>query len=115
MSVLTLEIDVVEEAGVTVARLAGELDLTTVEDADARLGEATGERVIVDLSGLSFLDSAAVHLLFRVVKRFRGQGRTLAFVVPMASPAHRVVEILDLGSATVVRPSVGEALEAVGV
>lgn len=114
MSVLTLEIDVVEESGVTVARLAGELDLTTVDDADARLGEAGGGRVIVDLAGLSFLDSAAVHLLFRVVKRFRGQGRELAFVVPTGSPAHRIVEILDLGSATIVRPSVEEALEALG-
>jgi anti-anti-sigma factor len=113
MSVLTFEIEVVEELGVTVARLAGELDLTTVEDAEARLGDAEGERVVVDLAGLSFLDSAAVHLLFKVIRRFRQEGRKLAFVVPTGTPAHRVVEILDLGSATPVRPSVDEALEAI--
>jgi anti-sigma B factor antagonist len=112
MSALTLEIDVVEESSVTVARLTGELDLTTVDDADARLGEARGGRVVVDLAGLSFLDSAAVHLLFRVVKRFRSQGRELAFVVPTESPAHRLVEILDLGSATLVRPTVEQAIKA---
>jgi anti-sigma B factor antagonist len=95
-----------------VLRIAGELDLTTVADADARISEADTGDLVLDLTGLTFLDSAAVHLLFRTVRRLRGEERRLAFVVPSGSPAHRIVEILDLGSAAPVRPSLDEAIEA---
>ena len=101
-----------ERDGLVVLSIAGELDLTTVSDADARLAEASDGDLVLDLTGLTFLDSAAVHLLFRTVRRFREQDRRLAFVVPTGSPAHRIVEILDLRSAAPVRSTLEEAMRA---
>jgi anti-anti-sigma factor len=100
--------------GVDVLRIAGELDLTTVSDADARISEAESGDLVLDLTELTFLDSAAVHLLFRTVRRLREEGRRLVFVVPAGSPAHRILEILDLGSAAPVRASLDEAISALG-
>jgi anti-anti-sigma factor len=111
---LEVGVDRTAREGVDVVTIAGELDLTNVGDADARLSEADSVDVVLDLTGLTFLDSAAVHLLFRTVRRFREQQRGLVFVVPADSPAHRIVEILDLRSAAPVRASVDEAIEALG-
>jgi anti-anti-sigma factor len=100
---------------IVIARLAGELDLATVGDAGPQLLAAAGDdSLVVDLTGLTFLDSAAVHLLFRLVRRFEERGRLLAFVVPTESAAHRVVDIIDLGAAVPVVPTRDEALQLVG-
>lgn len=114
MSPLEVGVEQAGRDGVDVLRIAGELDLTTVADADARISEADSGDLVLDLTGLTFLDSAAVHLLFRTVRRLHGEERKLAFVVPAGSPAHRIVEILDLGSAAPVRASIDEAVEALG-
>jgi stage II sporulation protein AA (anti-sigma F factor antagonist) len=96
---------------VVVARLVGELDLATVADAGPEVLAAAGnESLVLDLAGLTFLDSAAVHLLFRLVKRFHDRGRELVFVVPAGSPASRVVEVIDLAAAAPVVPSSEEAV-----
>lgn len=112
MSPLEVGVERTVRDGVDVLRIAGELDLTTVADADARISEADAGDLVLDLTGLTFLDSAAVHLLFRTVRRLRSEQRRLAFVVPAGSPAHRIVEILDLGSAAPVRSSLDEAIDA---
>ena len=57
-------------AGATVATLRGEIDLANVEDVARDLDAATGPAVaavVVDLSGVTHLDSSGVHMLFRLV------------------------------------------------
>jgi anti-anti-sigma factor len=99
---------------VVIAELVGELDLATVADAGPQVLAAAGDdSLVVDLTGLTFLDSAAVHLLFRLVRRFEERGRLLAFVVTAESAAGRVVEIIDLGSAVPVVSTRDEALRLV--
>jgi anti-anti-sigma factor len=112
VSPLEVGVALAEREGIDVVRIAGELDLTTVSDAHARISEADSGGLVLDLTQLTFLDSAAVHLLFRTVRRYREEKRRLAFVVPSGSPAHRIVEILDLGSAAPVCPTLDEAMEA---
>ena len=65
------------------------------------LAAAGNDSLVLDLAGLTFLDSAAVHLLFRLVKRFHDSGRQLVFVVPADSPANRVVQVIDLAAPVV--------------
>jgi anti-anti-sigma factor len=108
---LELDFDRPNGRPVVVARLVGELDLATVAEAGPRVLAAAGnDSLVLDLAGLTFLDSAAVHLLFRLVKRFHDSGRQLVFVVPADSPANRVVEVIDLASAAPVVTSSEDAV-----
>ncbi|MCZ8379973.1 STAS domain-containing protein [Mycobacterium sp. CPCC 205372] len=56
--------------GRLVLRAAGEIDLSNIDDFDQALSAATAtleqddERLIVDLSALEYLDSAAINALF---------------------------------------------------
>lgn len=74
--------------------LAGELDLSGVDAARERLGEAmeTGPaRVVIDLSELTFIDSTGISLLLSAVKQ-DGEGR-LSFVACKAAAVRRVFAI----------------------
>jgi anti-anti-sigma factor len=70
-----------EGDGVVHVELTGELDLTNARELELRLDEAASAdtRLTVDLNGVSFLDSAALHVLFKLVRRRGLQG--VAFVV----------------------------------
>jgi anti-anti-sigma factor len=108
---LELELDRPDARPVVVARLVGELDLATVGEAGPQVLAAAGnDSLVLDLAGLTFLDSAAVHLLFRLVKRFHDRGRQLVFVVPADSPASRVVQVIDLAAAAPVVPTRDDGL-----
>jgi anti-anti-sigma factor len=54
--------------GTPLVRIAGELDMTTVEEVDAALApilDKRPERLVVDLSGLGFADSSAIALFVK--------------------------------------------------
>ena len=74
--------------------LAGELDMASLPSVAAPLDELLGREaqpVVLDLSGLTFLDSSGVTLLVRIANHF-GQVRTHA----ATEPVRRVVEVLGL-------------------
>ena len=115
MNRLELELERPNGHPVVVARLHGELDLATVAEAGPQvIAAARNESLVLDLAGLTFLDSAAVHLLFRLVKRFHDSGRELVFVVPADSPANRVVQVIDLASAAPVVATSEDAVRLLG-
>lgn len=82
--------------GAVVVSLSGELDKFAVDAVRARMNRLPeGDPVIVDLSELSFIDSAGLHCLFAFARGQRGLPE-LAFVVPASSPVRRVLEIVHL-------------------
>jgi len=86
------------DAEVTLVALTGELDLTNVDDLDARLAAlSNGLPLVLDLSRLVFVDSAALHRLFRIV-RGRGVGG-VAFVIEPTAPVAATLAIVELGRA----------------
>jgi anti-sigma B factor antagonist len=71
----------------------GEVDMST---ADAMVRAATGEgagHVTLDLRGVTFFDSAAIHALIRLAERFRG-----AFEVIPSPQVRRVLDISGLST-----------------
>src|SRR5450631_4331463 len=59
-------------AGATLVTIAGELDLATVPGVERELDplvQSPPERVVFDLSGVSFMDSSGIAMLLRVVER----------------------------------------------
>jgi len=77
-----------------VIALAGELDLASLPSVAVSLDDALGREaqpVVLDLGGLTFLDSSGVALLVRIANHF-GQMRTRA----ATEPVRRVIEVLGL-------------------
>jgi anti-anti-sigma factor len=78
-------------------RLRGELDIAWVGDLTDALDRAAGPQVVVDLSGLSFVDSSGAAALVRATQAAESAGRRLALVRP-SPPVARVFELLGLAS-----------------
>lgn len=77
--------------------LQGEADLATVAELERALGRAArsldgDDVVVVDLSGVAFLDAAAVRVLVRSAGRLRDLGCRLR-VVGATPPLVRVLEL----------------------
>jgi len=99
--------------GVTIVTLEGELDKLTTGAARVELGRAVGgDAVLVDLTSVAFLDSAGLHLLFRLARATAKSGGRLAIVIPATSPLRRVVEITNVDEVAAVCDSVEEGIAA---
>jgi anti-sigma B factor antagonist len=89
-------VDVHERDDVALVQPRGELDLVTVEELRAALDAiAHAERLVLDLRGLSFIDSSGLHLLLALHRRAQRDGFQLTLVMPPA-PADRVIELSGL-------------------
>ncbi len=105
-----------EHRGVTVALLVGEIDHAN----GGRIGgqvegalEAAGVGLVVDLSGVTFIDSAAISTLFRLARDARERGRRLALVVPPDSVVERVLGIVGLDQMVVLADGLDSAVDEV--
>jgi anti-sigma B factor antagonist len=88
-----------EEGSATVLALFGEFDLAGIQQFEAELGklEAGAKVLVVDLSGLDFMDSSGLRALVMADQRAAKQGRRLA-IVPGPPAVRRVFEITQLDS-----------------
>ena len=92
-------VDVQRRNDVTIVQPQGELDLATVETLQAALdGVERAGRLVLDLRGLSFIDSTGLHLLVALHQRAQRDGFQLTLVMPPA-PADRVIELTGLARA----------------
>ena len=100
-----------DAAGVVVASLAGELDLTNARELEERLdGAAPDEKtLVIDLNRVAFIDSAALHVLFKVAER-RQKGRIVLLMEPGAAVS-RTLDIVRMKDAVTIVASLNE-LEA---
>jgi anti-anti-sigma factor len=104
----------VERHGAAVlARLSGEVDMTNAtyvgeELRDSVPNDATA--LVVDLSATSYIDSAAIGLLFELARRLGRRRQDLRLVVPDGSPLVRVLEITEIHTAAKLHQSVDSAL-----
>jgi anti-sigma B factor antagonist len=84
--------------GQVVAAVRGELDMLTAPVLDAELEAATGRQpatLVVDMSGVTFLDSSGCHTLVRARQRADGANITLE-LVGLNGSCKRVLEIAGL-------------------
>lgn len=80
-------------------RLRGELDLNSAPQLSATLraicAEPTTSTVVLDLSGLTFMDSTGIHVLL-LTKELCSERGAEFFVVPGESQVSRVLQITGL-------------------
>ncbi|HET8673019.1 MAG TPA: STAS domain-containing protein [Thermoleophilaceae bacterium] len=82
-------------SGVTRVRICGEADIRTAPEIQERLGELAREpreRLLIDLSEATFLDSTALAVLLETDRRLRARRGRLAVLCP--DPAMRELFVL---------------------
>jgi anti-sigma B factor antagonist len=81
---------------VAIVQARGELDVATVETLRAALGAiVTTGRLVLDLRGLSFIDSSGLHLLVALHQRAQRDGFQLTLLAP-AAPVDRAIRLCGL-------------------
>jgi anti-anti-sigma factor len=106
-----LEVRKADGADLVLIELSGELDLTNVAEVERRVEELVfpGARVVLDLNRVTFLDSAALHLLFRLARRLGGRERFGIVLEPNALVA-RVLAMVGLPEVARIDATLDEVL-----
>ena len=110
---LTVFVAARESAGepYTLVEITGEADVTNTDDLRRQLEDEVSKQprtLILDLSGLRFMDSSALHALLLVNRAMERQGGVLALVSPQAA----VAKILRLTTADRLIPVYGSVADA---
>lgn len=107
MSTYDLEIADGGVADAVVVLLAGELDLTNAREVEERLigSVRNGSKLVLDVNRVSFIDSAALHVLFRL-SRLLGRGMVTVVVEPTA-PVARTLDIVGVPDVMTVASTAG--------
>jgi anti-anti-sigma factor len=82
----------------SILRLQGDIDIDTTRHLTERLNALIGDpsaAPVVDLTGVTFIDSTGLGALVRAHRRLRRQGRALALICP-DGPARRALEVSGL-------------------
>ena len=98
-----------------VVSVSGELDIATagrLGDELGRTSERSARRVIVDLVGVTFIDSVALGVLTEEARRLRASGGTCV-VVSQDPRILRVFEITGLDRIFRIERSLAEAVDGV--
>ena len=102
-----------DAANVPVLAPTGDLDLHTSRDLGSRLAEMAGAPAgdaVLDLSGLSFIDSVGLGVVLKAVNRFSRQGKRLVLVVPDEGRTARLIEFAGVRERVTVVASRDEAI-----
>jgi anti-sigma B factor antagonist len=109
-----LSIEITENAGIPIIHVGGEIDLYTVSRFDRALQEAIGRAtraVVVDLTDLSYIDSAGLSTLLNAHRSLSERNAVLYVVAPPGRPGVcRVLEITRLDRVVKRRSTVDEAI-----
>jgi anti-sigma B factor antagonist len=106
-------VEIERTSDVVLIAARGELDAYSAPDLSRALGEVdAGERVVVDLNAVSFLDSTALGVVVRGLREIAERGDESRIVLPQGA-ARRIFEITTLDEALPVEASRDRALAAV--
>jgi anti-anti-sigma factor len=98
---------------IVVARLSGELDMSVAERTGRRIAESipsSARGVVVDTTGLEFMDSSGVSMLFALARQVASHRQELRVVAPSGRPVARVLQIVEFGRAAPVHEDLDAAV-----
>jgi stage II sporulation protein AA (anti-sigma F factor antagonist) len=104
-----------ESGSVLIATLSGEIDMSNAERIGGTIAETASNQelgLILDLSPLYYLDSAGIHLVFRLRERLRARGQSLALVIPAESASNDAIRLAGVTIHIDTFESLDEALRA---
>lgn len=107
-----LSLDSRTEGDWTVLSVSGEVDLATAPQLRERLDgliDEGGERLVVNLEGVSFLDSTGLSVLVGALNRIQERGGTLALAA-LSRPVRKVLATVGLEQQFAIHETVAEVL-----
>lgn len=96
-----------------VATVTGEIDLSNATQICDAIGEATPNTalgVVLDLVAVDYLDSAGIHLIYRLRENLRARGQKLTLAIPAQSPVQDSLRLASVTRALPIAASVQDAL-----
>jgi anti-anti-sigma factor len=103
-------------AGVVLAEVSGEIDLSNAEDLRDEIAEwVTNEdrALIVDLTTVSYADSAGMNLLFLLSRRLKDHGQIFGAVLPADSQPRRAFDVVGMAHEVPMYETVADARSSV--
>jgi anti-anti-sigma factor len=98
---------------VLVIVVTGELDLAIADRFEAELDVELGRLpVVVDVSGVGFMDSSAVRILVQSQRKLAAAGHRSAIVVTPGSVVERTLALMTVDDSVKIFPTRPEAVEA---
>jgi anti-anti-sigma factor len=101
------------EEGLLLVRLSGEIDSSNSAELRTAITEATPNDaygVVLDLTPVDYLDSAGIHLLFRLRESLRARNQGLRVVVPPGSVVTDALRLAGVHASVELDGSVDQAL-----
>ena len=101
---------------IVIAAVTGEIDMSNATDLRTAIVEATPNDalgLVLDLSRVDYVDSAGIHMLYRLGENLRDRGQTLRVVIPPQSPASDSLRLAGVKRHVDVVEELDEAMRAV--
>jgi len=95
--------------GTLIARMSGKLSLETVSGFLQQTRGIAEEKLVLDMSGVSYVDSAGVGALVQLFVHRRGQSKKLA-VAALTAQGAAVLQVAGLTKLLPTFPTVAEAM-----
>jgi anti-anti-sigma factor len=104
------------QGDIELARVAGEVDASNVDDLSDRLLAGVSNRaraLVIDLSETSYIDSSGISLIFDAAARMKNRRQQLRLVVPPKSFVSEVLAAVSMADSVPIDPEVADAIRAV--
>lgn len=111
------DLHVERDGGAVIVSVSGELDIATYPDVEAAIRESfpsDATALVLDLTGVSFLDSSGVQMLFRLYYSLAHSRREMAIVLAIDARPRRAIEICDSVGLLRLCPTREDALRVIG-
>lgn len=104
-----------DEGAVGIVSLSGDVDLESSPRVRTALLDCVGMKsaVLVDMSGVSYIDSSGVASLVEAFQSAR-KSQTVFALAEVSEGAMRVLELARLDKVFTIHPTLGDGLKAVG-
>ena len=105
-----------EHDGAEVVALTGEIDISNTERIRRAVTQAMSNRsiaLILDLSGVDFIDSAGIQLIYQLREDLRARGQVLRLVIPSRAPTIDALRLAGVIGHVEITESVVAALRKV--
>jgi len=98
---------------VPVGRIAGDIDAANTDAIEQRIVENVSNDVfgfVLDLSGVTYLDSAGIRLLFQLESRLEGRQVKLVICVPEGAQINRTLDAVGAEDSLCLRRTLDESI-----
>ena len=102
---------------IVMAVIEGEIDLSNAAGLQGELTAAvpnSARGLLLDLTGLEFLDSSGVHMLYDIADRLATRQQQFAVVLEAEAPPRRAIELSGVEPAAWLFGDLPSALDALG-